>query len=86
MKTRPIIETYPAEPKYSLGQVVWYLDHTQRVQEGVIKMITAHWGRFNSANPRPYISVEVTHPTYRNRIIYLREDDILGPGPMQKAQ
>lgn len=64
----------PVAPKFSIGQVVAYLDHHGRAQEGAVLSAEAHWDRIYGE--KPTVGYTVRHPTYKNRWIHLGERDL----------
>ena len=66
----------PAEPKFSVGDVVDYHDHTDRPQRGEVRAIEAKWGGWRDPDSPPHISYTVGHPTYANKRMYLGEKDL----------
>lgn len=67
----------PATPKFSVGQRVRYLDHTDRPQVGEVLAIEATWRPVLRDVENTYISYTVSHPSYRDRRIYIGESDLI---------
>ncbi len=79
-----MIEPQPATPKYCIGQTVQYLDRAKRKQTGVVREIVARWSAWRSGNPCAFITMTVSHPSYRNGIMYLSEDSIISASTDQE--
>lgn len=62
-------------PRYAVGQVVIYLDHHDRQQEGAVERVEATWS--HAAKRTPRLIYTVRHPTYRNGRMYVSEGGIL---------
>lgn len=63
-----------AKPKFNLSQEVKYLDHHSRLQTGTINRIEASWGFGKSI---PLIVYTISHPSYKNKKIYLAEEGLM---------
>ena len=71
-----IMKAHPARPKYSIGEMVSYIDQHKRPQRGTVLRIEATW---NSHWPQhPLILMTVEHPTYRNGQAHIAQDEIVG--------
>ena len=64
-----------AVPTYAIGSSVQYVDHHKRPQIGKVLSIEASWREWAK---EPLIIYTVAHPTYRNRLMYVAENNIVG--------
>jgi len=63
------------KPKYEIGKEVYYVDHHDRPQTGKVQRIDGHWTGQGSA----YLVYTLDHPTYKNKVCYRAEENILSP-------
>ena len=66
-----------AIPTYSRGDRVGYKDHQNRFQTGEIQYIEAKWFGYDQRGNKPFITYQISHPTYRNRRHYATAEDIV---------
>lgn len=72
------MSAFPAEPEYDIGDLVRYLDHHNRLQEGRVLSIEANWWSDRDGRPdRPLISYTVQHPSYRNGRMYVSDGNVV---------
>lgn len=64
-----------ASPIYSIGEVVNYTDHHDRIQVGEVLRIVASW---NGYRDDPLVTYTLRHPTYRGNHFYGGPDKING--------
>lgn len=58
---------------YVPGDKVVYIDRHKRLQSGKVRSVDV---RFPSVGREPYAIYSVSHPSYRNGVMYCGEDDI----------
>ena len=68
-----------ASPIASIGDVISYIDHHKRAQEGEVLRIEANWADWARAGSAtvPFITYTVSHPTYRRNRCHVGERDIV---------
>lgn len=72
------MSAFPATPEYDIGDLVRYLDHHKRLQEGQVLSIKATWWSGRDGRPdRPFISYTIQHPSYRNGRMYVGAGDVV---------
>lgn len=72
-----VLPAEPAIPRFSVGQMVQYRDRQNRLCVGKVLSIEAKWPKWSrQANKNPLITMAVEHPTYRDRRIYINQDEV----------